>query len=140
MQVVIDSNIFISALDPHDQFSQECLPVFNRILEQQIYALCPAYVLVETACVLRRRTSSPKFARDVYRNLLRLAAITWLPFTLELAERACELGIQTGLKGGDAIVLQVAEDSHLPLLTRDREIHDKAPRAIRILEPRQLLL
>lgn len=139
MRVVIDSNVFISALDPRDQFYPECQPIFNLLLEEDLQALCPLLVLIETTCVIRRRTGRPKFAREVYRNLLRLTSITWLPLSLEIADRACELGIQTGLKGGDAIVLQVADDYRLPLMTKDREIHDQAPGVLTIMEPRQLL-
>ncbi len=58
MRLVVDSNIFVSSLDPKDIFHSECYPVFERILAFEIEALCPALVLVETTCVIRRRTSS----------------------------------------------------------------------------------
>jgi len=138
VQVVVDSNILISALDPQDQFHAECFPLFSRLLEQEIRALCPAFVLVETTCVLRRRTKNPQFAWEAYQDLLRLASITWMPLPLETAVRACQLGIETGLKGGDAIVLQAAVESGIPLLTKDREIHAKAPATVQLFEPGNL--
>jgi predicted nucleic acid-binding protein len=58
MRLVVDSNIFISSLDPKDIFHSECYPIFERILNFEIEALCPALVLVETTCVIRRRTKS----------------------------------------------------------------------------------
>ena len=54
MRFVIDSNIFVSGLDPKDIFHSECYPVFEKILTFEIEAICPALVLVEVVCVIRR--------------------------------------------------------------------------------------
>ena len=138
MKLVVDSNIFVSSLDPNDLFHSECYPIFERILKSEIEALCPVLVLVETTCVLRRRTGSEAIARNIYKDLMLLPAVNWLDITLAVAERACELGVRTGLKGGDAIVLQVAEQYGIPLLTKDKEIKGKAPAGILILEPQDV--
>jgi len=138
MRLVVDSNIFVSSLDPKDIFHSECYPVFERILAFEIEALCPALVLVETTCVIRRRTSSEDAARLVYKNLSALPSINWFDITLAVAERACVLGAMTGLKGGDALVLQVAEEFGVPLLTKDKEIKDKAPAGLIVLQPNEV--
>ena len=140
MKLVIDSNIFVASLDPRDIFHAECLPVFEKILNLEFEALCPTIVLVETACVIRRRTGSEDIASKIYKNLALLPSINWLDVTLEVAERACMLGVKTGLKGGDAIVIQVAEQHGIPLLTKDREIKEKAPKGIFVFEPKELPL
>lgn len=54
MKLVIDSNIFVSSLDPKDIFHAECYPILEKILTFEIEALCPSLVLVEVTCVLRR--------------------------------------------------------------------------------------
>jgi len=135
MKLVIDSNIFVSSLDSNDIFYNECYPIFKKILSFEIEALCPTLVLVETACALRRRTNSKPVAIAVCKRLSLLASINWLDITLEVSQKACILGAKTGLRGGDAIVLQVAEQYGIPLLTKDKEIKDKAPRGIFIFEP-----
>jgi len=109
MKLVIDSNIFIGSLDPKDIFHSECYPIFEKLLNFEFEALCPAIVLVETTCVIRRRTNSEEIAIAVYKDLSRLPSINWLDITLDVVERACMIGSKTGLRGGDAIVLQVAE-------------------------------
>jgi hypothetical protein len=48
------------------------------------------------------------------------------------------LGSLTGLKGGDTVVLQVAEQYGIPLLTKDKEIKKKSPDEILIFEPTDL--
>lgn len=62
-----------------------------------------------------------------------------MDITLEVAERASMLGAKTGLRGGDAIVLQVAEQYGVPLLTKDKEMKNKATKGILIFEPAGLL-
>lgn len=140
MRLVIDSNIFVSSLDPKDIFHPECYPIFEKILNFEIDALCPSLVLVETACVLRRRTNSEEVAGKVYKNLALLPSITWLDINIEVAERACMVGIKTGMRGGDAIVLQVAEQYGIPILTKDKEMKAKAPKGILVFEPADLPL
>ncbi len=135
MKFVVDSNVFVSSLDPNDLFHAECQPLFEKMLSFEIEALCPTLVLVETVCVLRRRTGSEDIARDIYKNLSALPSINWLDITVAVAERACMLGAKTGLKGGDAIVLQVAEQYGVPVVTKDKEIKSKAPTGILIFEP-----
>ena len=140
MRLVIDSNIFISSLDPKDIFHSECYPIFERIIRFEIEALCPVLVLVETTCVIRRRTNNEEAARNIYRSLTSLPSINWLDIALAVAERACLLGARTGLKGGDTLVLQVAEEYGIPLLTKDKEMKAKAPAGILVYEPIDLHL
>lgn len=140
MKLVIDSSIFVSSLDPKDTFHKECQPILEKILTFEIEALCPSLVLVETTCVLRRRTNSEGIPVAIYQNLARMPAINWLDITLEVAERASMLGAETGLRGGDTIVLQVAEQYGIPLLTKDKEIKQKSPKGIMVLEPTEISL
>lgn len=138
MKLVFDSNIFVSSLDPNDVFHAECYPLFEKLVNFEIEAVCPALVIAETTCVLQRRTGNEVLARRIFKNLALLPAINWLDITLAVAERACLLGTATGLKGGDAIVLQVAEQYGIPLVTKDGEIKDKAPKGILTFEPKDI--
>jgi len=140
MKLVIDSNIFVSSLDPNDTFHSECYPIFEKLLSFEFEALCPALVLIETTCIIRRRTNSEKISIAVYKDLARLPSVNWLDITFDVAERACMLGSRTGVKGGDAIVLQVAEQYGIPLLTKDKEMKKKAVKGILVFEPSDLPL
>lgn len=140
MKLVSDSNIFVSSLDPNDIFHTECYPILEKILTFEREALCPSLVLVETPCVLRRRTNSEQIAVAIYKNLAQMPAINWLDITLEVAERASMLGAKTGLRGGDTIVLQVAEQYGIPILTKDKEIKQKSPKGTTVLEPTEISL
>jgi len=140
MKFVVDSNIFVSALDPKDIFHVECYLVFKHILDYEIEVISPNLVLVETVCVLRRRSGNEQFAHQLYEYLAFLKSINWLDITFDVAQQACIMGITTGLKAVDATILQVSEEFGIPLLTKDKEIKEKAPKSILIFEPSELPL
>jgi predicted nucleic acid-binding protein len=100
MRLVVDSDIFVAGLDPKDALHEQCLPVLERIVTGEIEALCPVLVLVETTCALRRR-STVNLAFNAKEALAHLPSILWLDINPDVAERACVLGIQSGLRGGD---------------------------------------
>jgi predicted nucleic acid-binding protein len=95
----------VSSFDPNDIFHSECYPIFEKIVNRKIEALCPLIVLAETTCALRRKTNSDEIALRVYKSLAFLPGIKWLDMSIDVVEKACLLGIKSGLKGGDAIVL-----------------------------------
>lgn len=138
MRFVIDSNIFVSSLDPKDLFHAECRPILEKILTGEIEVFSPSLVLVETTCVIRRRTNSEPIAVAVYEHLIRMPMVHWLDITVEVAERASLLGSQTGLRGGDALVAQVAEHYGIPVLTKDKEVKRKSPKGVVVLEPSEM--
>ncbi|MCL6473742.1 MAG: type II toxin-antitoxin system VapC family toxin [Firmicutes bacterium] len=135
MKLVVDSNVFISALDPNDVFHSQCYPVLEKMLSAQLEAVCPVLVLAEVTCVIRRRTGSEGVAAAVCHQLVRWSSISWTDITLDVAESASILGAQIGVKGGDAIVLQVALEYGVPLLTLDKEMRLKAPPNVMVITP-----
>lgn len=138
MRLVVDSNIFVSGLDPKDVFHSECKPIIDRIVKMELEAVCPTLVLVEVVCVIKRRTSNELTARRTLKNLSRLPSIIWLELSFPVALKASILGSQTGVKGGDAVVIQVSEQLGIPLLTNDREIGSKAPKGVIVWDPSHL--
>ena len=138
MQVVVDTNIFVSAFDPRDPFHSECYRFLEKLRCFEFQAICPLVVLIETVCVSRRRTGDALVAQEIFQELALAASIHWLETTFQSAEKACRLGVKTGLKGGDAMILQVAEDLNLPLLNRDRGNHEKGAATVQLFEPGDL--
>jgi len=138
VRLVVDSNIFISSLDPEDIFHNECYPIFEKMLNFDIEVFCPILILIEVTCVIQRRTKSEKLSTKAYQYLSNLPSLNWLDVTLEVAERASILCSKTGLRGGDAIVMQVAEQYGIPIITKDKEFKEKSPEGILIVEPSEL--
>jgi predicted nucleic acid-binding protein len=140
MKFVVDSNIFVSAFDPKDIFHAECHPVLKHILSHEIEVISPNLVLIETTCVLRRRSGNEQSAHRLYEDLVSIESINWLDITFDIAQQACIMGITTGLKAVDATILQVSEEFGIPLLTKDKELKEKAPKNILVFEPSELPL
>ncbi len=138
MKLVFDSNVFVSALDPNDMFHSECRPLFEKLLRFEVESVSPIWVLVEAASVLRRRVQSDVIVRHVWMNLARLPSIHWLEITSDAAERACEIVARTGLRAGDAIVVQVAEELGVPLVTKDKEFWRKRLPGVLLFQPGEL--
>lgn len=140
MRLVIDSNIFVSALDPNDVFHADCYPVIQKLLSHEIEAVCPLLVLVEVVCVIRRRTGSEPLAKSVLRSLLQWSSIEWLEIACEAAENAAVLGAQTGVRAGDAVILRAAEQHGIPLLTKDKEMTQEGLESVQVLDTSDLTL
>ncbi len=140
MRLVIDSNIFVSAFDPKDVFHADCYPIIQKLLNHEIEAVCPLLVLIEVTCVIRRRTGSEPLARSVLQSLLQWQSIEWLDITREVAQNAGAIGARTGVRGGDAVVLQAAGQYGIPLVTKDKEIQQKGSGDVLVLDPSQIVL
>lgn len=138
MRIAVDSNVFVSALDPKDVFHKECYSVLKKVLNLEIEVLSSVFNLLEIISVLRRRTKDPSLAFTTFHNLVKLPGIIWLPINIDVAEKAALLIIETGLKAGDAIILQIAEQYDIPLLTKDKEIKRKAPKSIHVYDPLEI--
>ena len=137
MRFVVDSNVLVGGFDANDGSWAICGPIVERIVRGEITGVNPAIVLAETICALRRRAGE-SLAREVFAEITSWPSLAWLDMTLETAREACDLGIRTGLRGADAIVLRAAEWLGIPLLTLDREIREKAPPGVRVVDPAEL--
>jgi predicted nucleic acid-binding protein len=60
------------------------------------------------------------------------------PVTVLVEARICEIVVRTGLRAGDAAVLQVAEELGVPLITKDKEFSEKRLPGVLLLEPSEL--
>lgn len=140
MKIVIDTNVFVSSLDEKDIFYSKCYPIFEKILNCEIEALCPVLVLVETICAIRRRINNEIITQEIYNSLVDIPSIKWLDINFDITEKSCLLGIKTGLKGGDSLILQVAEQYGIPILTMDKEIKTKAPKNIFVFKPEDITI
>jgi predicted nucleic acid-binding protein len=140
MKFVFDSNIFVSLFDPKDLHHQECEGLLESIYRGRIKVVSPVIVLGETICAIARRVNDSGFSHRLLRNLTKIRSIHWEDCTQEIVEKACLLGIESGLKGADSIVLETARTHGLPLLTQDKEILSRCPDSIKVMPPGELLL
>jgi predicted nucleic acid-binding protein len=81
---------------------------------------------VEVVAAVRRRTGSEELAREVAKQLLEIETIFFVGLDGKSAQESAELAMKTGVRGMDALVLQVAQDFSTELMSFDEEMMDKA--------------
>ena len=135
MKYVVDSNVIVARFDPKDVHHQRCTPLVNHLLAGNLPSVGPVLILTEVASALRRRTQNQEFADKTYKDLWSHPYLVWVDVTEETAIGAADLAVQTGIRGADAIIAQVALIYNVPLVTLDADIKKRAPQALQILEP-----
>jgi len=139
MKVVFDTNVLVSAFDKEDLFHSECRSPFETVLAGGLDVVAPILVLIETVCALRRRTDDLEASQEALDSLKQSKDFTWIFLDNERVDRVCRFGIQTGLKGADAIVAETARGLGLPLVTQDQEIHSKCADSLEVIRPSELV-
>lgn len=89
-------------------------------------AIEPYSVLVEVVAAIRRRTGNRKVAQRIGFDLQNIATILFLEFLKPRALSAMDIANDIGLKGMDAIIVQIAHENHTTLLTLDKDMAQKA--------------
>ena len=89
-------------------------------------------MLVEITAAIRRRTGSRELADRVKNDLLNIDNINFMGLGYEIASHAADIAMKVGVRGMDAIVIQIAKEFDIPLITLDKEMIEKAESLIDI--------
>jgi len=86
----------------------------------------PYSVLVEVVAAIRRRTGSKDLACEVRKEILEIENLSFVVLDQKAALEASDLAIRTGVRGMDALVIQVVREFETELITFDEEMIQKA--------------
>jgi predicted nucleic acid-binding protein len=86
----------------------------------------PYSVFVEVVTAIRRRTGSEKLAREVKLKLLNIETISFVVLDDKSPNQAADLAAKTGVRGMDALIIQVAKEFQTELISFDDEMLLKA--------------
>lgn len=134
MNLTLDSSIIIAALRIQEPKHKECKALLEQVRNDQHTAFESAIVLVEIAAAIRRRTRSEELARQVRENLLRLPSLVFIELTRSRMESAAKIAEKSGLRGMDAIIVQVTQERKTILVTLDEEMIEKSKRIVTVKE------
>lgn len=129
-RLTIDSSVMISSLLKNEARHKEALFTLQSVLNGKNFAIMPYSVFVEVVAAIRRRTGSEKLAIEVKNELTNLENIAFVILDDKAAMRAAELAAKTGIRGMDAIVIQVAEEYDTELISFDEEMMKKAEKVL----------
>lgn len=134
MLVTLDSSVIIAALREQEKKHKECQELLEKIREAKYIAVQPYTVLVEVVAAIRRRTNSQFLAKQVKELLLKIDTMNFLELESTRADASVDIATHTGLRGMDAIIVQIANEFGAVLFTLDEEIMDKAKSIINIMK------
>ncbi|TAN42217.1 MAG: type II toxin-antitoxin system VapC family toxin [Nitrospirae bacterium] len=125
-KLTIDSSVIISSLLEKEHMHQEAAAIMEEVLNGKAFAIMPFSVLVEVVSAVRRRTGSETLSVQVENELTSIENISFVMLDDKSAMDAAAIAAKTGLRGMDAIVVQVAREFDAHLVTFDEEMKRKS--------------
>ena len=123
--LTVDSSVIVATLLQDEKRHQEAVEIWEKILAGKKYAVMPYSVKVEVVAAVRRRTGSEALALEIKQELSSLENVAFVNLDEDSTEKACILAAKTGLRGMDAIVVQVALEYGTELVSFDKEMVSK---------------
>ena len=125
-RLTLDSSLIIASLLEKEPRHREALEIWNTILSGNNVAIMPYSVLVEVVAAIKRRTGSESLAMEVKQELLNIETISFVILDDKSAVEAADLAAKTGVRGMDALLIQVAKEFGTELVSFDEEMMSKS--------------
>lgn len=125
-KLTVDSSVIISSLLKNESRHKEAFAIWENILKGKSFAIMPLSILVEVVAAIRRRTGSVELAAEIKKELIGTGNISFVILDDKAAIEAADIAAKTGLRGMDAIVVQVAKEFGAELISFDEEMIEKA--------------
>jgi predicted nucleic acid-binding protein len=129
-KVTVDSSVIISSLLNNEHRHAEAFKIWEEVLKGKCLAFLPFSILVEVVAAIRRRTGSNRLALEVKKELLNLESISFVILDEDSADQAAEIAAEIGIRGMDAIVVQVAKEFGSKLISFDNEMIARASKIL----------
>lgn len=137
MKVVIDSNVFVSLFFEDDINRERAIKAFDEIKDRKIQAIISTITFPEVCGTIARRIFDKRTIKKIKKKIDE-----WIEKKLFIVEEltedrmkiSCEIAIEFGLKGPDAIVVSIAKELEASLLTFDEEIKRKIKGKVKLFE------
>jgi predicted nucleic acid-binding protein len=137
--LAIDASVFLNAFNPAEPGHAESSQLMARIRSQGIPMVAPTLVLPEVAATISRTTGDSKTAQAFADELKKLPGLLLIPLDESLAVQAAQIASDHRLRGSDAVYGAVALRFGSPLVTLDREQHDRLNPVLRSRYPDEIL-
>lgn len=122
MLLTLDSSVLVAALRSQESAHGACRRILEQLGDSQHLAVQPFTVLIEVVAAIRRRAGSADLAARVHRDLRSLSALWFVELDSHRADAAVGIARASGVRGMDAIVVQVAKEFGSLLLSLDDEM------------------
>jgi predicted nucleic acid-binding protein len=124
--ICLDSSVIVAALRKQEPHHKAARILLKKVRDGEYIAIEPYIVLIEIVAAIKRRTGSYELARRVKDNLLAMDTINFTELESSRANEAADIAMNLGVRGMDAIVIQIAKEFAIPLFTLDNEMIEKS--------------
>lgn len=138
--LTLDSSVIITALREQEENHEECLRLLEKIKNAEYIAIEPYTVLVEVVAAIKRRTGSEQLAERVKIDLQGIGSIHFLDLESDRANEASEIAKKSGMRGMDAVVVQIAKEFNATLVSLDKEMTAKAEGIVKVKNVKALVV
>lgn len=121
----IDSSVIVSSLLKDEIHYQKAREIWNQVLTKQIVAILPSTVLIEVSAAIRRKTGSEELAVAIANEIYILDSVIFVEIDKQRAFKTANLNAKYGLRGMDAVLMQVSREFKATLVTFNKEIIEK---------------
>jgi len=125
-KLTIDSSVIISSLLKNEHRHKEALSIWEDVLKGESFVINHFSVLVEVVAAIRRRTGLVSLAMEIKKELIDTENISFVILDDKAAIEAAEIAAKTGLRGMDALMVQVAKEYNAELISFDKEMMRKS--------------
>ena len=125
-RITLDSSVIVSSLLEKEPRHKEALRIWTAVVSGDFLAIVPYSVLVEVVAAIRRRTGSERLAREVKLKLINMETISFVALDHKSASQAADLAAKSGVRGMDALVMQVSREFDTELASFDEDMMARA--------------
>lgn len=136
----VDASVFLNGFNPAEEGHATSLAFLAQLQAQAVPVIAPTLLLPEVAAAIGRGQDNADLARQFAESLSRLPHLVLVALDESLARQAVEAAAQYRLRGADAVYVAVALRFGCPLVTLDREQHDRAAEALQTFYPAEVVL
>ncbi len=130
MKIVIDSSVFVAAFREDEPHSREAFAIIEKLEAGAIDVIIPVSIVIEVVAAIRRRTNNQELAQQVGEKILSYPTLSLIDIDTFRMAKFFELASESGLRGMDTIVVGVAREFGVTLVTLDVEMAGIARRYI----------
>ncbi len=136
--ITLDSSVIVAALREQEEKHEECKRLLEKVKDGNFIALEPYIVLVEVVAAIKRRTGSTPLGERVKNDLQDIDTINFLDLDLVRADEAANIAKEIGVRGMDAIVIQIAKEFDSFLVSLDGEMVKRAKSVVTVKDVEDL--
>lgn len=132
---VLDASLWVSVCHAGDRHHRRSMRWLESRLGAGDQLLAPTLLSAEVSAAVRRLTGDRSLAEAAAASLDELESFELVPLNRERATRAAEIAASAGVRGADAVYLELAAERGDVLVTWDRRQLERGRQAARVERP-----